>query len=393
MRNWLEKLKQRGSWRRRRLPTLIVLLLLSTAGYCETRVPSEPRGKRIVWEVKGRGWAVTPAFDDSTVYFAGIDHEILAVDRRTGAVRWRQSTGAVGPWTFGYNVVRLGDLAILGDRDIYAFDAASGTLRWMYQPDDLDEPGRNYLFVDGATVYAGSTRGRVYALNATGTARWITQLPGDSSVRAFGPVVADGVVFVGIKEFTHYTTGGLAALDAATGAILWVTPFTPEVQGQGSASFGGAAVAGGLVMVGAEDGRIYGLNVTDGSVRWIAPRVHQLPPNGAFNDTRALAIVNGTLVAGSNSATVVGLDPATGAERWRQRPEGGSIDQPPAGDGQNAYVEFAGGQIIAFDAATGAIRWSAGITESSPGQFFQPIAADDFVFASGVNGFYALRKE
>jgi outer membrane protein assembly factor BamB len=103
--------------------------------------------------------------------------------------------------------------------------------------------------------------------------------------------------------------------------------------------------------------------------------------------------VGGTLVVGSETGIIVGLDPDSGAERWRAQGSGGSASHTPASDGERAYVFFAGGEIIAFDGANGAIKWRAGITQASPGQFFQPSADVDRIYASGVNGFYALRKD
>lgn len=390
----LERTRAPGSRRQHRLPYALGCVLLLTGVTCDRPIPSEPGAPRILWEVSGQGWGITPAFDSATAYFGGMDHDLVAVDKMTGEVRWRQTTDASGPYSFGWNLIRAGDLVIIGDRDLYAYDAATGAPRWMYQPADLDEPGQDFLATDGESVFAGSPQGRMYAIHAaTGTERWITQLPGDSGVSAFAPVVAGGVIYVGFKEFTHYTTGGFAAIDAASGTILWIREFTPEFQGQGAGSFGAAAVVGPAVIVGAEDGRVYSLDRADGSVRWIAPRVHQLPPEGPYNDKRKLAAVGGTLVVGSNTGIIVGLDSETGAERWRARGSGGAASRTPASDGERAYVFFAGGEIIAFDGESGDIRWRAGITQSSPGQFFQPAADADHVYASGVNGFYALRKD
>lgn len=72
---------------------------------CGTDVPTEPRREpevepqpeRVIWRVEGRGVNKVPSADATTVYFGTVDHELLAIDKLNGSVRWRRSTGDTSP--------------------------------------------------------------------------------------------------------------------------------------------------------------------------------------------------------------------------------------------------------------------------------------------------------
>lgn len=371
---------------------VVVSVLLAGCG----STPSAPGSQRVLWRVEGRGWHVTPSVDATNVYFGSIDHELLAVDQASGAVRWRRNTGAEGPYTLGYSTLVVGNLIVIGDADVYAFDRRTGAPRWMFRPPELDYTGRGQLAVSGGIIYTGSNLNRVFAIDAaTGSERWRVQLPGDDRSSAFHPTTHDGMVFAGIKRFGIPTTGALAALDAETGAIRWVREFDAGYPGAIYGCLGGAVFHGANVIVAVEDGRIHALDRVTGATRWIAPRVHPIPPEpgGGYGDKRPLVVVGDIVVAGSDRGILVGLDAATGLERWRWR-QAGSTVAPITDDGQSAFVRIGGGELIALDAGTGVVRWREGAGGMGRGGTFasSPIAVGDRLYAAGFDGYYALRR-
>lgn len=284
----------------------------------------------------------------------------------SGTLRWEASTGnGPGGATAGDNSVVVEDVVVLADVDLYAFDRATGALRWVFRAPDLDETGIDRLGSDSGTVYASSLEGRVYAIEArSGTPRWVTQLPGGAErTSTFDPVESHGVVFVGVWHETHPLTGGLAALDAATGHVLWVHDFTPRSPELDSYCPGGAVAFDSLVIASAADGRVYGLERGTGAVRWIAPAVEGFP----YNDPRGLALGNRTVVASSLSGIGVGLDAATGAVRWTTPVSGASLVSDIAADGDIAV--FAAGEIVTLDVRTGAILWRTGAGKQGGGYY------------------------
>jgi outer membrane protein assembly factor BamB len=383
----------------------------SSALACDRPAGPGGRGPRVVWRADGAGGPVEPAFDSTTVYFGGFDHELVAVDRATGQLRWRRGTGVGSPVTEGDNVVLAGELAFLPDVDLYAFDRRTGELRWIFSPTGA-QTGRWGVATDGRWVYTGSPEGLIYAVVPTPTVpasgsvtAWTARQPlpaaldpnADPVAAAFNPVVDGGVLYVGGKRFGNPSTGGLAAFDAATGRLLWHAEFAPEHPGQSSGCFGGVGLAPGVVIAAAEDGRVYALDRATGAVQWVAPRVHPLPSEssaGSYDDTRPVRVVGGVAVVGSTTGVVVGLDAATGRERWRTSSGGGSVIDRLTTDGELAFVGALGGNLLAIDARTGAIRWQTGIVPGEGGEFWPMPAVDgDRLYVAGKRGFYALLKQ
>lgn len=364
--------------------------------------PGEPPGTsgRVVWAVPGGGWMSQAIVNGASVFFASRTHEVLGIDRESGAVRWTQNTGIGGGLTGGWGLVQTADVVVLTDRSLHAFSRATGAKRWVFQPEDGDAPGLTTIAADSATVYAPSLNNRAYAVDGlSGVLRWSIQLPGDSLHGSFHPTVKDGVVFFGTKRFGIPTSGSFVALDAATGTIRWIYNFTPGYPGALYGCLGEAVFHDDNVIVDAEDGRIYAFNRQTGAVQWIAPRVHSIPTDpggGGYGDNRTLVVAGDILVAGSNSGVLVGIDARTGTERWRHggryiTPQG----TPFATDGPTVYITDSGGELYAIEANTGVIRWSLGRASSAGGDALfasPPVVAGDRLYVGGRSAYYALRR-
>jgi outer membrane protein assembly factor BamB len=248
------------------------------------------------------------------------------------------------------------------------------------------------LATDGRTIYAAAPDGEVFALDTqTGALRWSAQMPGDST-SAYDPVVGAGVIYVGVKHFTLPATGTLVALNSATGAINWKHEFLPDTVGQYSGCFGGALYHG-TVITSIEDGRVFALDTATGATIWVAPRVHQLPPVGGWNDLRRVAVAGDVVVVGSQTGIIVGLDAATGAERWRAEPVSNiSVLGSVATDDSTAYMNFTA-DLVAFDTRNGVVLWQSGLVPGVGGEYWPTPAIDgDRLYVGGVHGFYALRR-
>ena len=194
-----------------------------------------------VWRYATQGAvSSSPAVADNAVYFSSTDGYVYAVDARTGGLRWRFQTG--------------------GERRFQApgIHGIKPAGQMMADPFDMfiSSPA-----VVGATLYIGSGDHNVYALNAaTGTLRW--KFTTGDVVHAT-PAVADGTVYVGSWDRYFY------ALDAATGALRWkfLTGDDQKIHNQIGIE-GSAAVANGLVYFGCRDSHLYALDARDGALRW-----------------------------------------------------------------------------------------------------------------------------
>jgi outer membrane protein assembly factor BamB len=151
------------------------------------------------------------------------------------------------------------------------------------------------------------------------------------------PVVSGGKVFIGGDD------GHMYALDAATGATLWVGPT------QASFFVDSAAVGHGLVFANSIFSTLLAYDAETGAIAWTSN----------LTDVRASpTLSNGTLYVASSDGTLTALDAETGAPLWSA--EGGCcvFDQAPAVDGDRVFQMRTDHTLTAYDARTGRQLWS-----------------------------------
>ena len=225
---------------------------------------------------------------------------VVALDAATGDVRWRTelaptegegatAAGCADVWSSpSVDVERRSVFVGTGNcssspggwgrlaEAIVALGLDDGAVKWTYQPhqpnnDDFDFAGAPNLFeADGrALVGLGNKDGSYYAVDReTGEEVWQTHAtdagltdPGSNySTGGFiGPTaVAGGIVVggtaIGGSPFLH-------AMDTATGEIVWQQP-------EAAATYGAAAVANGVVVIGGTDFTLRALDLKTGDVLW-----------------------------------------------------------------------------------------------------------------------------
>jgi outer membrane protein assembly factor BamB len=210
------------------------------------------------------------------------------------------------------------DAAFFGTTDghVLRADVTSGRIRWDVAVDaEITEP----VTLFGDLVLAVTGLDTVYAFDATsGESRWVHKHPLPSGITLRGQArplatrvrVGDetqGRVFVG------HASGRLSVLDPETGRLLdeWT--------------------------LGAAD---------------------------VFMDVDADPILHGnTLVAASHASGVFGLDPATGATRWRLEETG--IVRLATG-GPDLVIAAGAGKVIGIHTGTGATRWRFTFERGAP---------------------------
>ncbi|MBN1956335.1 MAG: PQQ-binding-like beta-propeller repeat protein [Anaerolineae bacterium] len=214
---------------------------------------------RQVWEFStgGRVWAAPLVLSD-TVYIASLDHCLYALDLATGGEQWRFTAGGA----IAAKPLVLGDAIYFGafDNYLYELDLTTGEERRRFQ-------GGNWFWgeaaTDGSTIYAADVNGTVYALNAeTFQERWHTAT---GEVVRLGPVLsADGtLLLVGGDEGTLY------GLDVSDGFVLW----SREGEGQ----LGSIAAAGNMVYISRilADEHVQAFFVENGRLAWVYPEAEE----------------------------------------------------------------------------------------------------------------------
>lgn len=196
-----------------------------------------------------------PAIDSQTgrIYFGASDKRLYALDSR-GLFLWSFLTGdnvATRPALYG-------GLVIFGseDRNVYAVEAASGTLRWQQETGGavVASPALAPLGDGKAAVIIGSDDGVAYALDAeTGAPLW--------TYEAGKPIEAPILAGDG-RALVTSTAGTVAALDPATGEEQWVA------DGNGRAIRFAPAVAGDRLAVVDQQGYLSAYALADGRRLW-----------------------------------------------------------------------------------------------------------------------------
>ena len=370
----------------------------------------------------------------------GRDNRREAVDVAIGRgnlddleLQWSVALPAVT--TMRSQPVVAGDTVFLGSKGAHllALDRRSGCVRWSLA---TDAPVHSALTLDRtpdgvATLFFADELAMVYAVDATtGRLRWRERVKWFPTSIVSGPVAYhDGRLYVPLSSFevaaaglpTHEccrSHGGIAALDATTGKALWRYDTTPHamrttVTRDGTQLWGpsGAPVwnsptvdaTRGVLYFGTGQNSsspatdtsdaIIALDLATGERRWIFQALADDAWNAAcLSGGASCPVENGPdfdfgaavillrrpegdlLLAGQKSGEVFALDPdRKGAVVWRRRVGSGSsnggIHHGMATDGQRVYVPVADPErriagyvpkpgIYALDVDDGELLWS-----------------------------------
>jgi outer membrane protein assembly factor BamB len=158
--------------------------------------------------------------------------------------------------------------------------------------------------------------------------------------------------------------GGVARSGNVPGPAPVASPAVRWQFQTGNSVTSTAAVAAGVVYVGAADNQVYAIDAATGTERWRFQAVAGI--------SSSPAVVDGTVYLGaggpeSSRGSVYALDAGTGQERWHV--DAGPVRSSPAVVAGIVYVGSDDGNLYALDAATGAEQWrfgTGGPVASSP---------------------------
>ena len=202
----------------------------------------------------GRVYA-SPAIAAGTVYAADQAGNVFALSLTSGREIWRFATEGTrlnsADWGYDRTTIQsspavAGGAVYVGARDgfLYAIDRATGAQRWRH--DHKVSWVNSSPAVSDGLVYAGSSDGRfVQAVDtATGEERWRAKAQG---IVWASPAVDNALVYVGEGDGTMY------ALDKRTGQEAWRYRV-------GHRLFSSPLVEDGRLYFGSDDGGIYAVN-------------------------------------------------------------------------------------------------------------------------------------
>jgi eukaryotic-like serine/threonine-protein kinase len=305
----------------------------------------------------------SPTVVGDTLYVGSTDHMLYALDRDSGAVKWKFKTeGRVAS-----SAAVVSGVAYFAsyDGNFYAVNTADGKLKWKFQtggehrfaakhlhgslpvaetmPDPFDVYLSSPVVADGS-VYLGSGDGNVYALDATtGALKW--KFATGDVVHA-SPAIAEGTIFIGSWDTNFY------ALDAATGKEKWrfKTGEDHDIHNQEGLQ-ASPIVSDGVVYVGCRDSNFYALDAKTGQKKW------------AFNNkgswvVGSAAAQNGKIYAGtSDSGLLYAFDAKSGVSTELMSSKKWPMFASPAIAGSILYIGSNEGKLFALDLATQKQVW------------------------------------
>jgi outer membrane protein assembly factor BamB len=269
---------------------------------------------RRAWAYKTAGPVTSsPVIDKAGyLYFASsdTDNRVIGVDALSGTAK---RTPAGTAWTFTASAGIQGGLALSADEssvvlgdvngNVYSVNTSTATSNWTYSTGSVVYSAAPLIATIGgqAAVIVGATEGKLHAISLTaGTSVWADAVDLEGQIYSSAAISPDGTT---IYIATFDNTSGLdrsrvLAINAADGTHKWNTATLPTFN-PGFTSSPAVSFDGSKLYIGCYDGKLYGVNTTDGSVAWA------FTPTAAdeyFDSSPAIG-ADGTLYIGGVSGT------------------------------------------------------------------------------------------
>lgn len=371
----------------------VASLLVGSA--CDVLSPRRSSGTeyyRLRWSTTARAAPVTAASANGHVFFLGDDHRLHAVNEASGVHEW------IGGYTQvnGFPASGLAtstDLVIVPDFVLYAFDQQTGQLRWFYRDPVTTGPGYFTPVFAGDGLLTGSESGYAYHLRTSdGTLRWRVYVGTDSApTRVWEPAVAGTVAVFSFQRNTRTLTGGIVALDLASGSELWRQELTPAVPGMLAGPLEAPIIRDSLVIVAGEDGTVHAFDLTSGRAVWATARSSGL---GLLeNELLQIAASQTSIVIASSSGALSSIDIHSGAVRWTSNlNRGESLLAPLSVHAGTIYTVLLGGQLVAVSELSGSVLWRSPEGGGSRVWTVRPLVTDSSVIVPGPSTVLAYRR-
>lgn len=313
---------------------------------------------------------LVPAVDGERIFAADVEGLVMALDRLTGKVIWKQNlktpvSGAVGA---GYGLVLLGTLK----GEVLALDADSGEEKWRAKVNSevLAAPATN-----GDIVVVQTQNDTLYAFEAySGNQRWVfDNTPAVLTLRGSGsPVLTNNLAIAGLS------TGKVLALDTARGLPIWEQRVAVP-QGRSELERivdidGGLLLSGGIVYAVSYQGRLAALDLSSGRILW----------ERQASSAMGLAQGYGSVYVSEADGTLVGVDERSASALWSNDSLQRRKLSAPAVISSYVLVGDLEGYLHLLSQVDG--RFVGRERIDSAGLRAQPVVAGEWIYAYGNGG-------
>ena len=285
---------------------------------------------RTSWVFQSRGAILaSPLVEGETLYVAGGDGVVYALNRFTGTVRWQADLNEELTTQPTSSEGRL--FVMSSEQSVTALDMKDGKRLWKFH---RDPPGGFTIRGDAqprvahGTVYAAFAEGTVVAIQpGDGVAKWMRQVSGTGDYLDVDWIAApedDGRIYVASAKT------GILALDAQSGVPAWTYP----LAGANHVTVDGArVVAGGR-------GELAALDRSSGNKLWSVSMGRDRYPTQPVT-------MQGLVLVAQDRGPLMGVDLETGQTRGGFDP-GTGFSQPVYAVPGAAYIVSNGGSLISL---------------------------------------------
>lgn len=291
--------------------------------------------------------------------------------RMTAKVRWSYKLGDTMEYDFSPVVTGDAVYAASAAGDVVRLEAASGKQVWRVS---AGEPLSGGIGVAPNLVLVGTAGGYLMAYDQSGKLLWKSKL---SSQVLSAPREAEGIIVVRTGDSRIY------GINVADGTRKWVYErATPTLSLRSSA---GVTIDQGAVFAGFAGGKLIALRLEDGSVVW---EVSVALPKGATEieriaDITSLPVVEGGLVyAAAYQGKIAGVDRAAGRVVWSR-----DISSYTGIDAEDSrvYLSHATGSVYSLDYFSGKTFWRQGSLQNR--QLSAPLFMDKAIAVGDIEGY------
>lgn len=273
---------------------------------------------------------------ESSLFLGSSDGEVLRLDAGSGELLWKSKVSGeiLAPPQGNGRVV----IAQTYDGKVYGLQHDSGDVLWRYDSNVpvLTIRGTSTPLLNSGSVYAGFANGRVLALDADdGSVLWEARVAipqGRSEIERI--VDVDGTMAIaGTELYVASYQGRIAALDTRSGRKLWQ---------RNVSSFYGVSQGFGNVYLAEESGTVTAFLRSGQGIRWEQPAL-------AFRGLSRPVPVSSYLAVTDFEGYLHILSQVDGEFLARIRPSKDTVRADMLADGTLLYVYTDGGKLIAYD--------------------------------------------
>lgn len=221
-------------------------------------------------------------------------------------------------------------------------------------------------------IFVYKQNGEVVALSTNGGRLWTRSLHPEGE-RDISP--GGGVTVSGGRVYAATGYRQVAALDAASGQVLWTADIETPARGAPVAS-------NGQVFVVSQSNQVYALSQEDGSLTWSYSGIEE---TAGLLSSASPAVSGNRVIVPFSSGEVMSIDIKSGEPQWIDGVSRGfrtfalsglaDVSASPVVSGNMVYATGVAGRTVAADARTGQRQW-----EQNLGSVHTPVLSGNALF-------------